>query len=525
MDAIINLLDGNTILVMFLVITIGTLFGAIPFGPVKFGAAGALFMGLFVGAFVEVPGDYLPLLQDLGLGLFVYMVGLEAGENLIRDFKEQWDLMLGSLVAIVMGAVAAIVVAVPLGLSRELAVGAFSGALTSTPSLSLAAEQTGSDVPAVGYSIGYPTGVFVAILLVAFTVGRNWKAKRDQENPDEKIMRLVRLAVTKDVDLEKLLDELDDQFRVATIQRGDEIRIVNDNPKVKKGDRIMVIATKAALPKLIKNVGRRLGPMSARTSNHLTVQEFSVSNQSIGGQRLGNLPLYKNHRAQVLRIRRGDDMILATDDTHVEMGDTVQVIVPSSRAEDVKAYFGDSVQSFSELDWIATAGGLAIGFLMALIEVPLPGGSSFALGSAAGPLFTGLILGSLQRTGRVAWQLPRTANYTMRQFGLMIFLAAVGVASGPAFVETAFTLGGLKTIILAAVISLAGCGGFLLIAYLIGQSAPRANGGMAGILLQPAVLQYAMENSSDSRIMSGYNATTALALIFKIIIIPFMLVV
>ena len=106
----------------------------------------------------------------------------------------------------------------------------------------------------------------------------------------------------------------------------------------------------------------------------------------------------------------------------------------------------------------------------------------------------------------------------------MMFLAAVGTASGPAFASTAFSLQGLTAILLAVLVSIAGCGTFLLLAALLGKSATRANGGVSGMLGQPAVLQYALENSSDSRIMSGYTATFAVALIFKIVIIPFLLV-
>lgn len=126
--------------------------------------------------------------------------------------------------------------------------------------------------------------------------------------------------------------------------------------------------------------------------------------------------------------------------------------------------------------------------------------------------------------GVTAWELPMPANYSIRQLGLMLFLAAVGVASGPAFASTAFSLDGLITILLAAIIALVACGSLLLFAWLMGQSAVRANGAVGGLLGQPAVLQYALQNSTDSRIMTGYSPTFAVALIYKILVVPFMLV-
>lgn len=516
------------LLTLFIVIALGAAFGAIPFGPLRFGAAGALFMGLAVGAFVELPEESLTIFQDLGLGMFVYMVGLEAGETFFKNFREQLVPMGTALLSVTAAAAASILGAELLGVGRDVALGAFSGALTSTPSLALATEQVGSDAPAVGYSLGYPTGVALAILTVAFTIGRDWKARNDQVDPDEKKIRTAQIKITHDVseaDIEKLEEEWGEQFQVATVTREGTRRVLTEFSDVRRGDTISVLSTKSALPEITKVLGKRSQRLSIRRDNHLTVQTFRVSNGDIAGKSVGNLPFLASRNAQVIRLRRGDDVMLPHDDLYLEYGDIVEVAMPTTRTEQVRQYFGDSVQAFSELDWIAAAGGLALGFLLALLEIPLPGGTSFALGAAAGPLIVGIILGAIQRTGRTAWQLPRTANYTLRQLGLMMFLAAVGTASGPAFVNTAFTMDGLVIILLAAITAVVGCGIYLLVSWMAGQSPTRANGGMSGVLGQPAVLQYALENSSDSRIMAGYTATFALALIYKILVIPVMAII
>ncbi|WP_304348926.1 antiporter [Corynebacterium frankenforstense] len=521
-------LDGQVLLTLFIVIAAGAAFGAIPFGPLRFGAAGSLFIGLAVGAFVDLPEESLTIFQDLGLGMFVYMVGLEAGETFFKNFREQLLPMGAAILSVSAAAAAAVFGAQLLGITREVALGVFSGSLTSTPSLALATDQTGSEAPAVGYSLGYPTGVALAILVVAFTINREWKARNDQIDPDEKKIRMARIKVTKDVaeaDIEALEEEWGDQFQAATIIRDGHRSVLTEFTDVRQGDTIAVLATKAALPAVIRTLGKRVGQLSMRRDDHLTIQSFRVSNQDIAGKSVGDLPFLASRNAQVIRLRRGDEVMLAHDELYLEYGDIAEVVMPTTRTEQVRQYFGDSVQAFSELDWIAAAGGLALGFLLALLEIPLPGGSSFALGAAAGPLIIGIILGAVQRTGRTAWQLPRTANYTLRQLGLMMFLAAVGTASGPAFVNTAFTLQGLVTIGLAALTAIVGCGVYLAVSWAAGQSATRANGGLAGVLGQPAVLQYALENESDSRIMSGYTATFALALIYKILVIPVMVIV
>ncbi|WP_257161478.1 aspartate:alanine exchanger family transporter [Corynebacterium cystitidis] len=519
----IDFLQNNALLTIFIVIGLGTAFGAIPFGPIKFGAAGALFIGLFVGAIIELPEAVLATLQDLGLGLFVYMIGLEAGESFFKNIRKQFGLMAMSIVSIILAAVTAVLVGGLLGVAREVSVGAFAGAMTSTPSLSLAQVQTGSDLPAVGYSIGYPTGIVVAILLVFVTIGKNWKASRDEDDSAGSQLRGVRLAVRHPVTSEELVEEFGSNITAGVRRHNGKIEILDSTFELSPGDTVFMMVKEGVREDLVKRVGRPLQPLSRRLPQ-LTVQKFSVSNQDIGGNRLDNLPLYAKFGAQTLRIRRGDEEILATDDVTIASGDVIEVIVPTRNVTRLESYLGNSIQVANELDWVASATGLALGFILAVIPFPLPGGASFVIGAAGGPLISGLVLGALNRTGRIAWQLPRSANYAIRQFGLMLFLASVGTASGPAFASTAFSLDGLLTIGIAAVIGLVGCGSLLLMAWAFGQSAGRANGAVAGLLGQPAVLQYALQNSSDNRIMDGYSTTFAVALIFKIVVIPFMLV-
>ena len=519
----IDILSDNTLITMFVVIALGTAFGAIKFGPIQFGAAGALFVGLAVGAFIAPPNAELGLLQSLGLGLFVYLLGLEAGEAFFRNIRSQFWLMAVNAVAVLLAAVTAVGAGALLGVSREMAVGTFAGAMTSTPSLSLVQEQTGSDLPAVGYSIGYPTGIVVAIILVLFTVNRTWKAGRDQAGDSDAQLRGIFVRVDRPVSSTELREKLDGRFVVGTVSRGRRYEVVGNTYDLQPGDIIYVMIDRADQDEFVDLVGERL-PSQGLRNPRLTVQRYTLSNQDLAGNTVGNLPLFRNHGAQILRVRRGDERVLATEDTHLASGDIVEVVHPTARQQSVENFFGNSVQTASSLDWVATALGLAAGFALAIVPIPLPGGASFALGAAGGPLIIGLILGALHRTGRFAWQLPMSANFSVRQLGLMLFLAAVGVASGPAFASTAFSLDGLITIVLAAIIALVGCGSVLIGGYFLGQSAQRSNGAVSGQLGQPAVLQYALQNSSDSRIMAGYSATFAIALILKILVVPFMLV-
>lgn len=521
----LDVLADNEFLTLFLVIALGAGLGAVPIAGIRFGAAGALFVGLVVGAIIPEPTADLSMLQNLGLGLFVYLVGLEAGETFFKELRQQFGMMITAVVAITVGAVVAVVAGQLLGVTREITVGIFSGALTNTPSLALAQTQTGSELPAVGYSLGYPTGVIVAILMVSVLVGRTWKAPKDQVDPDDAILEVARVEIGRAMTAQDLVDIGDGHVRVSTVRRGNRSQVIDRDRELDAGDVVTIYAAKSALPGVVKAAGRRV-PRRMLRDQHVGLQRFTLSNRSIVGRPVGEVPLYERYRSRITRIRRVDEEMLATSETYLEMGDIVEVAYPIGREDDLAAYLGDSKRDVSEVDLVAFAGGLTLGFAAALIVIPLPAGASFALGSAAGPLIVGLILGALRNTPMgTTWKLPRTANFTLRQFGLMLFLAAVGVASGPAFASTAFTWTGLISVLIAALITLATCGVFYILTWLQGRSATRASGGVAGLLGQPAVLQFALGRSSDGRVTTGYSTVITVAVLFKIVAVPLMLAV
>lgn len=494
----------------------------IPFGPLRFGAAGTLFVGLAIGAFIELDGTILSSLQEMGLGLFIYMQGLSAGERFFKGFSEQLKHMITAAIAVVGAAAVALLAGGWLGLSPLLSVGVFSGATTSTASLAVAQQQTGEELPAVGYSLGYPVGVAVAILLVAFLLKQSWPGSKDKDNSAEEVFRSRTIRVTKDITYEELVDRFEDQFVIATIRRGNTRTVAGDHPEIRKGDILRVLVTKAKRRELTAALGKRQ-PQVPFVDKRLVIENVVVSNTDIAGRTVEELNLFRRYGGRIVHVERGDEEFLASFDTHLDAGDRVTVIVDQDRMGDIRDYFGDSVQGYSQLNWIAVGGGLFLGYLIALIVVPLPGGTSFELGFALGPLITGLVLGALHRTRRVPWKVPASINMALQQWGLVIFLASVGLASSEAFQSTAFSWMGLKSMVLAAIITVVAVAIFAVVNRFLGQSETRTAGGISGIFGQPAVVNYATGMSTDSRIMTGYAATIVVAQIVKIVVIPLML--
>lgn len=517
--AVLDVLASSALLTMMIVVALGTLVGMIPFGPVRFGPAGALFVGLAVGALDPRLGEGLDLLQAIGLALFVYTVGLAAGAGFFRDLRRQLPLMGGAVAVLAVVAVVAIVGGRLLGLSPALAAGAFAGALTSTPALAAAATQAGSEEPAVGYSLSYPVGVVVTILLVAIVLARPWRARRDPEPAAGVGLVDISVEVSRPGPLRKVPGFTDGSVRFSYLARDGATRVVTADEDLEAGDRVVVVGPETAVRRAREHLGHRVSEHLAHDRSAVDYRRFVLSNRAVAGRTVGELDVPGRFQGMVTRVRRGDLDLLAHDELSLELGDQVRVVVPRGRLSAVAELFGDSQREVSEIDALSLGVGLALGLAAGLVAVPLPGGITLALGSAAGPLVVGMILGRVERTGPLVWGLPGSANLTIRQLGLLLFLGATGLASGQAFASQAFSLKGLTVVVLGALTVAVAALLFILLARLVGTSAPRAAGGLAGFVGQPAILAYANGRTVDERVDAGYAALFALGIIVKIVLV------
>lgn len=515
----LDVLASTPLLTMMIVVALGTLIGAIPFGPLRFGPAGALFVGLAIGALDPQVGEGLELLQTLGLALFVYTVGLAAGTGFFRDLRTQLPLMGGAGLVLVAAAGAAIGVGALFGLSPAVTAGAFSGALTSTPALAMATERAGTEEPAVGYALSYPVGVVVTILLVSVVLSRSWTARRDPDSA----ARLGLVDISVQVERASTLDAVPGlaagDVRLSYLARGGRARVVRPGEELRPGDRVVVVGPEEAVRRARDHLGHRVDEHLAHDRREVDYRRYVVSSRRAAGRTIGELDIPGRFEGMVTRVRRGDLDLLASDDTVLELGDRVRVVVPRGRLQDVGRLFGDSERKVSEVDAFTLAVGLALGLAVGLVSIPLPGGLRLALGMAAGPLVVGMILGRLERTGPLVWGVPMAANLTIRQLGLLLFLGATGLASGQAFATQAFSVTGLRIVAVALVIAALAGSLFSVVARLAGVSTERAAGGLAGFVGQPAILAYANSRVSDERVEAGYAALFALGLILKIVLV------
>jgi putative transport protein len=533
----IQVLLDNPLLLLFVVAALGYALGRITIGGSSLGVAAVLFVGLGFGALH--PDLRLPdLIYQLGLVIFVYTIGLSSGRQFFASFDRKGlrdNLFVVGM--LIFGAILTIGAGRLLGLRPTVTAGLFTGSLTNTAALAAVldyvrgtasgaeAEQLLAD-PVVAFSITYPVGV-IGMILAIYVCQRIWKvdyaAEARQPNmgmPQQLGNRTV--VVTQGAATESTVAELvtqqDWNVVFGRMRRAGEVDLTGGETHLEIGDLVNVVAPQETLDRVTAFLGKASDEQIELDRTAFDYRRVFVSNPAIVGRRLRDLDLPRQVGAFVTRVRRGDIEMLGRGDTVLELGDRVRVIARRENMDKVSRFFGDSYRALSEIDILTFTLGLALGLLVGMIPIPVGPDLVIRLGIAGGPLIVALILGARERTGPLVWTLPYSANLTLRQIGLILFLAGVGTRSGYAFVSTLSAGGGGTIFFTGIAVTVVTA----LLALSIGRHLLRVPMGvligmLAGLQTQPALLGYALEQTGDDRPNVGYTAVYPIALITKIL--------
>lgn len=518
----------SPLLTLFFCVGVGALIGRIPFGPVSFGPAGALFVALALSAMdedVALP----PIVTNLSLCVFCYMVGIAAGPSFVRALRTGWKPVLVSVVAILAMAGTALGLGKALGFDIGTIAGAFAGAGTATAALGAVQQQLadGGDIPpepAIGYAVAYPITVLLTILACAYLigVGRRRPTAEDREKVAPIVIRTLEIVGEPDLTVHGFGDRYD--AVVSRLTRDGSTVIAHDAEQLRSGDLLTVTAREDVVNGLVAELGRESADEFWRDRSDIDFRRMIMSNRTHAGRQLHELRLEERFDAVVSRVRRGDVDLIATPDLVLQTGDRLRVTAPRDRLADVAADLGDSERTAGDINPIGLGLGLTIGLLLAFVEIPMPGGGTLVLGTATAPLIAGVVLGALGRTGPIVWTLPGNVSNTLNQFTLMVFLVAVGTGAGSGLVD-ALADDGLQLVLLGVAISAAHaliC--VLALRSVLQYGTARALGGLTGSQLNPAPYAYAMGKVPDQRVALGYAVLFPVSMIIKVFIAQIMVV-
>jgi len=303
----------------------------------------------------------------------------------------------------------------------------------------------------------------------------------------------------------------------VAIRQGHTNKLPDPGIRVEKGDGLLLFGELDALEKARHALGHADPGRLTDDRGALDLVRLFVSRPTVVGASIAGLSFPGGIVAKVTEVRRGDAVLFPAQDLVLEYGDRVGLVAARESFPALRAHFGDSLKSNAEFSYVSVGLGMSLGVLLGLVSVPIPGVGAFSLGLAGGPLLVSLLLGRLGRTGPLAWHIPLAANLTLRNFGLTLFLAAVGLGAGAPFVKTVSQTGLTflavgAAIVLGAVLSVMALGH-----YVFRMSTDDLFGVASGTTGNPAILVYANRALVSDRIDVSFATVFPSVTILKIV--------
>ena len=458
MDGIKALLEQQPLMALSLTIALGYLVGEINIKGFSLGVGAVLFVALAMGWLVPkaVPAA---MVGTLGLALFLYAVGVQYGKQFVLGLTSAAGRRanLLALIGVLTAGAMSLLIAKVTGLNLGYALGLFAGSGTSTPTLQAAIATLGNDDPTVGYSVTYPFGVAGPILFLhlAFMI-----LKPKIDTVPARGMEMLEIALRNPhhfgLTLGEVMSGLPPGVKIVALRTGHHNQPAGHGHIVAEDDVVFVVAPdKQVLEQTRQMLGEAAPGRVFKDRSDLDYLRVFASRPSVVGRPLGDLTLPGGKAVVVAEVRRGDTNILPRPDLVLEYGDRVGMLAHRDDFALLREFFGDSIKGTAEFSYVSIGVGLALGLLFGAIPFPLPGIGTISIG-LCGVLIVALMLGNLRRTGGMNWTIPLSANLVLRNLGLTLFLAQVGMASGPKFAaavaETGLQMFGLGALVLAALV-------------------------------------------------------------------------
>ncbi len=477
-NLIFNQSIAQTIIIYSFVIAIGVALGKVKIFNISLGITFVLFAGIIAGHFgFSINHEVLDFAKDFGLILFVFAVGLQVGPGFFSSFRKGGlALNLMAVAVVLLGAAIAIVLHFTTQISMPEMVGILSGAVTNTPGLGAAqqalkeisASNPSTEIPNIGlgYAVAYPFGVLgiiLTMLFIRFVTKTNLNQELDQYNklqhPDEEIPEKISIIITNPEIDGKKISEISSILRkdiVATrIYHGGEIAGVQHDTILKANDIVLFVSPKGEISKLIQQLGRKSDLDISMQPGKMMSKQVLVTHVSASGKSLESLKLRSRFGVNITRIYRSGIELIATPRLRLQLGDKVTVVGDENGISQVAQLIGDSIKRLNEPNLFPIFIGIMLGVIFGSIPIAIHGiPTPIKLGLAGGPLIVALLLSKFGYKLSLASYTTPSANLMLREIGIVLFLASVGIKAGEKFVPTLVSGDGLLWMGLGAIITL-----------------------------------------------------------------------
>jgi putative transport protein len=533
---------AHDLLVLSCVVLSGIGLGNVRVCGVKLGIAGVLFTGLLAAHLGMQPqAEVAHFLKDFGLVLFVFALGMQMGPGFFASLKKQGRVLNGyASLLVISGALVACLGGWWLEMPMPAIAGLFAGATTNTPALGAAQQALASSgaaealvtLPALSYAATYPlaiVGIIGSLLLLRgiFKIDALGEAERYRQEQGEGIEPLQRINLrVENANLEglRLADVPGIQESGVVISRHraaneSEVTAATAETRLHVGDAIMVVGTGKHLEHFRLVIGSVSDENLMKAPGDVTYRRVVLTNQHMLGRTVRELGLEHLHGVTVTRVSRGDLIFTAVPQVRLQFGDMLQLVGDEESLDHATRALGNAVHMLQETKFAAIFAGILLGVLLGLYPVHIEGlPAPLKLGLAGGPLVVAILLSHLGRLGPMVMHMPLNANRALRELGIILFLAHVGLMSGERFAETVFSNQGLQWVLLGILVTVLP----LLLVGLLAQKWHRMNfmnlcGLLSGGMTDPPALAFATTLARCDSPAVAYAAVYPLTMLLRII--------
>ncbi|MCZ8794181.1 putative transporter [Escherichia albertii] len=541
-----------TVSILALVAVVGLFIGNIKFRGVGLGIGGVLFGGIIVGHFVSQAGmtlssDMLHVIQEFGLILFVYTIGIQVGPGFFASLRVSGlRLNLFAILIVVIGGLVTALLHKLFNIPLPVVLGIFSGAVTNTPALGagqqilrdLGTPMEMVDQMGMSYAMAYPFGICgilftMWLLRVMFRVNVETEAQQHESTRTNggALIKTINIRVDNpnlhDLAIKDVPILNGDKIICSRLKREETLKVPSLETLIQLGDLLHLVGQPADLHNAQLVIGQEVDTSLSTKGTDLRVERVVVTNENVLGKRIRDLHFKERYDVVISRLNRAGVELVASSDISLQFGDILNLVGRPSAIDAVANVLGNAQQKLQQVQMLPVFIGIGLGVLLGSIPVFVPGfPAALKLGLAGGPLIMALILGRIGSIGKLYWFMPPSANLALRELGIVLFLSVVGLKSGGDFVNTLVNGEGLSWIGYGALITAVP----LMTVGILARMLAKMNyltmcGMLAGSMTDPPALAFANNLHATSGAAALSYATVYPLVMFLRIITPQLLAV